>query len=167
MMIGDKSVAFICDRKQCENCSYPLCDRTFDINHAVNFAKYSEYYLEYRRPEEENLGIQANQYQSMALRTANQELSSDEMLLDGLMGLCGEAGEAIDILKKARFQGHELDQKHLAKELGDVAWYLAVASFAIDMSLDEIFRENIQKLKERYPDGFSIEKSVERKEGDI
>ena len=165
--MAENNVAYICDRKQCENCSFPLCDRTLDINHAVNFAKYDKYYLEYRRPDEENLGMQANQYQSMALRTANQELSSDEMLLDGLMGLCGEAGEAIDILKKARFQGHELDQKHLAKELGDIAWYLAVAAFAIDMSLDEIFRENIQKLKERYPDGFSIEKSVERKEGDI
>ena len=162
------NVAYICDRKQCENCSFPLCDdRTFDINHAVNFAKYAGYYHEYRRPDEEKLCMNANQYQTMALRTANQELSSDEMLLDGLMGLCGEAGEAIDILKKARFQGHELDRKHLAKELGDVAWYLAVAAFSIDMSLDEIFRENIRKLKERYPDGFSAEKSVDRKEGDI
>lgn len=165
--MAENNVAYICDRKQCEDCSFPLCDRTLDINHAVNFAKYDKYYLEYRRSDEERLCINANQYQSMALRTANQELSSDEMLLDGLMGLCGEAGEAIDILKKARFQGHELDRKHLAKELGDVAWYLAVAAFAIDMSLDEIFRENIRKLKERYPDGFSADSSVNRKEGDV
>ena len=165
--MAENNVAYICDRKQCEDCSFPLCDRTLDINHAVNFAKYDKYYLEYRRPDEERLCMNANQYQSMALRTANQELSSDEMLLDGLMGLCGEAGEAIDILKKARFQGHELDRSHLAKELGDVAWYLAVAAFAIDMSLDEIFQENIRKLKERYPNGFRAENSVNRKEGDV
>ena len=46
------------------------------------------------------------------------------ILENGLMGLCGEAGEAMDILKKFLFQGHELDMKHLAKEFGDVVWYL-------------------------------------------
>lgn len=165
--MAENNVAYICDRKQCEVCSYPLCDRTLDINHAVNFAKYDGYYLEYRRPDEEKLCMNANQYQSMALRTANNDLSENEMLLDGLTGLCGEAGEAIGIVNKHLFQGHELDRKHLAKELGDIAWYLAVAASALDMSLDEIFRENIRKLKERYPEGFKAENSVNRKEGDV
>lgn len=67
-----------------------------------------------------------NDYQQAALRTAPGDLPPEKLLLNGLMGLNGEAGEAIDILKKHLFQGHELDTAHMAKELGDVAWYLAV-----------------------------------------
>lgn len=51
-------------------------------------------------------------------------------------------------------QGHELDKEHLAKELGDVAWYLAEAATALDISLEDILQANIDKLKMRYPDGF-------------
>jgi len=76
-----------------------------------------------------------NDYQQAALRTAPSELSPDRLLLNGLMGLNGEAGEAIDILKKHLFQGHELDTAHMAKELGDVAWYLAVSAKAILFAL--------------------------------
>ncbi len=63
------------------------------------------------------------------------------------MGLCGESGEAIDIVKKCLAQGHELDKEHLKKELGDIAWYLAEAATALDSSLDEILQGNIDKLK--------------------
>ena len=83
------------------------------------------------------------------------------------MGLCGEAGEAIDILKKFLFQGHELDKKHLAKELGDVAWYLAVSADALGFYLEDIFQMNIDKLKARYPDGFDADRSINRAEDDI
>jgi len=83
-------------------------------------------------------------------------------LINGLMGLNGEAGEAIDILKKHLFQGHELDKDHLAEELGDVAWYLAVTADALGYSLEEILQMNIEKLQKRYPDGFDYERSVNR-----
>ena len=53
-----------------------------------------------------------NDYQQAALRTAPKDLPPDRLLLNGLMGLNGEAGEAIDILKKHLFQGHELDTAH-------------------------------------------------------
>ena len=66
-----------------------------------------------------------NEYQKLALRTANPAMSRQEMLINGVMGLCGESGEVIDIVKKHLAQGHELDREHLAQELGDVAWYLA------------------------------------------
>lgn len=111
--------------------------------------------------------LTANEYQMKALRLLNRKLSEDEILLDGLMGLNGEAGEAIDLLKKHLFQGHPLDEEHLAKELGDVAWYLAEAAYALGYSLETIFRMNLVKLVERYPKGFSEEKSLDRKEGDI
>ena len=83
------------------------------------------------------------------------------------MGLNGEAGEAIDILKKHLFQGHELDSEHMAKELGDVAWYLAVSANAIGYDLETVMQMNVEKLKARYPDGFDAEHSLHRNKGDI
>ena len=80
------------------------------------------------------------------------------------MGLCGESGEAIDIVKKHLAQGHALDREALIKELGDIAWYLAETATALDVSLDEIFVRNIEKLKKRYPQGFTTENSVNRTE---
>ena len=78
-----------------------------------------------------------NEYQTEALRTAAgmNHPNNDEILLNGVMGLCGESGECVDMIKKYRFQGHELDKAHLAKELGDVAWYLAVTAHAIGYDL--------------------------------
>lgn len=108
-----------------------------------------------------------NEYQNLAMRTVNPELNKRDMLINSVMGLCGESGEAIDIIKKWFAQGHELDREHLKKELGDIAWYLAEAATALDFSLDEVLSANIEKLKKRYPEGFETEKSVHRKQGDM
>ena len=110
-----------------------------------------------------------NEYQEACLRTepADAKVSKTCRLENGLMGLCGEAGEAMDILKKFLFQGHELDKKHLAKELGDVAWYLAVSADALGFYLEDIFQMNIDKLRDRYPDGFEVDRSINRADGDI
>lgn len=99
-----------------------------------------------------------NEYQSLAMRTLNHELDRKDVLINSVMGLCGESGEAIDIVKKWLAQGHELDKEHLAKELGDVAWYLAEAATALNIPLEEIFEANIEKLKKRYPEGFQAER---------
>lgn len=88
-------------------------------------------------------------------------------LLDGALGLAGESGEVADLVKKALFQGHKLDRDHVVKELGDIAWYLALASDAMGYDLDTIFQMNIYKIKSRYPGGFEYTKSINRKEGDI
>lgn len=108
-----------------------------------------------------------NEYHDCALRTANKMLTPLEQLENGLMGLNGEAGEAIDILKKHLFQGHSLDKEHIAKELGDVAWYLAVAADAIGLDLETVLQMNVNKLRGRYPAGFDAERSLNRKENDI
>ena len=79
------------------------------------------------------------------------------------MGLCGESGEAIDIVKKWFAHGHELDRDGLIKEIGDVAWYIAEIAHALGVSLEEVLVRNINKLKERYPEGFSTADSVNRK----
>ena len=75
--------------------------------------------------------------------------------------------EAIDIVKKWLAQGHELDKERLAKELGDIAWYLAEAATALDLSLEQILQANIDKLKKRYPDGFDTKRSIVRLKGDL
>ena len=108
--------------------------------------------------------MQANDYQKAALRTLNPELSQRDVLLNGVMGLGGEAGEAIDLVKKWYCHGHELDREALKKELGDVAWYLAETAYALDLSLEEVLEGNLEKLRRRYPEGFSTEASVHREE---
>lgn len=106
-----------------------------------------------------------NIYQEEAMRTANG--TNGDLLQNGVMGLCGESGECVDLVKKHLFQGHELDKEHLAKELGDVAWYLAVTAEAIGYDLNVILQMNVKKLRDRYPNGFDEECSKHRKKGDI
>lgn len=109
-----------------------------------------------------------NDYQEAALRTANREkLSDKELLTNGVLGLSGESGECADLVKKHLFQGHELDAEKLANELGDVAWYLALASYAIGYSLETVLQMNVDKLRKRYPDGFSADRSIHRENGDV
>lgn len=105
-----------------------------------------------------------NEYQKLAMVTLNPELSKKDVLINGVMGLCGESGEAIDIVKKWLAQGHELDKAHLAKELGDIAWYLAETATALDLNLEDVFQANINKLKKRYPEGFDALRSIHRED---
>ena len=103
-----------------------------------------------------------NEYQKLAMTTLNPALDKKDVLINGVMGLCGESGEAIDIVKKHLHQGHPLDKEKLAKELGDVAWYLAETAWALDISLEQILRGNLEKLKKRYPEGFDTNRSQNR-----
>ena len=104
-----------------------------------------------------------NEYQSLAMTTLNKELTNDQVLLNGVMGLCGESGEVIDLLKKHLSQGHPLNKEKMIEEVGDVAWYIAEIAYALGVDLETVLANNIKKLKERYPDGFSKEKSINRK----
>lgn len=111
--------------------------------------------------------MKVNEYQKMAMTTLNKELSKKDVLINSVMGLCGESGEAIDIVKKWLAQGHELDKTKLLNELGDIAWYLAEAATALDVSLEDILQANLEKLKKRYPKGFETNRSVTRLKGDL
>ena len=109
-----------------------------------------------------------NEYQTAALRTAQTDkLTARELLLNSALGLCGESGEVADLLKKYHFQGHNLDLNHVAKELGDIAWYLAVGAYSIGYDLEKILQMNVDKLKNRYPDGFSADRSLHRDKNDV
>ena len=106
--------------------------------------------------------MNVNEYQKLAMTTLNPALDKKDVLINSVMGLCGESGEAIDIVKKWLAQGHELNREQLIKELGDVAWYLAEAATALDVPLEDILQANIDKLKKRYPEGFEVKRSSAR-----
>jgi NTP pyrophosphatase (non-canonical NTP hydrolase) len=111
------------------------------------------------------MSIDFNKYQkdSSATSGAFQDLYSDQarLAIAGL-GLAGEAGEVVDYLKKVVGHGHKLDRDKLVKELGDVLWYVAEICSAINADMSDVAQQNIDKLKDRYPDGFSSERSINR-----
>ena len=94
-----------------------------------------------------------------------------ERLLTASVGMCAEAGEFTEIVKKIIFQGKPVNEEnmfHLKRELGDIMWYVAQACMGLDISLDEIMEMNVDKLKARYPGGeFDVHYSENRKEGDL
>lgn len=105
--------------------------------------------------------MKLNDYQELAKRTQPLDFPS-KLAANFSMGLCGETGETVDYIKKVIFHGHALDKEHLTKELGDILWYIANLSDVYGIKLEEIAEVNIEKLKSRYPEGFSIDKSVNR-----
>lgn len=95
-----------------------------------------------------------NEYQKLAMRTNDgmcdnrlHEKENIGELINGALGLTGEAGEVADIIKKHVFHGHDLDKDEIIKELGDVCWYVALLSYAIDVPLEDILQKNIDKLR--------------------
>ena len=106
--------------------------------------------------------MNVNEYQREAMTLLNPAIPQKDVLLNALMGLCGESGEAIDLMKKHLFQGHELDRDKMVKELGDVAWYLAEAATGLGVDLSEVLQRNLDKLHARYPQGFDAQRSQQR-----
>lgn len=124
--------------------------------------------------------MNGNEYQELAMRTNDNKngirlkafVNSDGFpsiepinsgeLICGALGLCGEAGEVCEHIKKAVFHGHEFNTEQISKELGDVMWYIALCCNALNISLSDIMQMNINKLKKRYPDGFSVQDSIKR-----
>ena len=103
-----------------------------------------------------------NEYQELAPRTSRNDLSKTEHILNGCLGLAGEAGECCDLMKKHQFQdGREIKEK-MIDELGDVLWYVSETATALGIWMDKIAEHNIEKLKNRYPEGFSAERSLNR-----
>lgn len=109
------------------------------------------------------------EYQELAYRTAGDQTELAKTitpaqleLVNWALGLTGEAGEVADYLKKCVFHGHPIEREKLVKELGDVCWYLAGLASALGVPLEEIASKNIDKLRRRYPEGFSSGHSINR-----
>lgn len=135
-----------------------LCAEICKYRHAVSRMTAAE-----RERDKEPQGLTMAQYQMAALRTAHNDQSSQELAIRAL-GLAGESGEVVELVKKYLGHGHDFDRAKLGKELGDVLWYVATLADACGLDLEDIARQNIEKLKQRYPDGFSSEASRNRTE---
>ena len=105
--------------------------------------------------------MELNEYQKLAERTINYRLRRDEVLRHSLFEMCAELGEIHSIYQKV-YQGHHIKVDDLKKEVGDLLWGIAEFCTVNEFTLEEIAEINIAKLKERYPDGFSPEKSLNR-----
>lgn len=135
--------------------------------------------------------MKANEYQKLAMRT-NDGKASDRLIgkmqeydmkfssehsdndcvdiggiFNACLGLSGEVGEFNDMIKKWVFHEKELDMEHAKKEMGDVLWYVAMMCESFGWNMDEIMQMNVDKLKARYPEGFSVDRSLHRVEGDV
>ena len=103
-----------------------------------------------------------NEYQRLAHKTQNPHLTAREIYAQCAMGLAGETGEVADLLKKYLFHGHFIDKEKVKRELGDVLWYVAELAGACGFTMTDVAGANIAKLMDRYPDGFSEERSRNR-----
>jgi NTP pyrophosphatase (non-canonical NTP hydrolase) len=108
--------------------------------------------------------MRLSEYQRQAFLTANKKMSDAEMLTNGVLGLAGEAGEVVDLVKKFMYQGHDLKKEKLVEELGDVLWYVGLISSSIGVDLGRVAELNVEKLRARYGEEFSAEKSINRED---
>lgn len=105
-------------------------------------------------------------YPTIVAKTSNHGSEAERFSNIGL-GLAGEVGEVVDIVKKHVYHGHDLDTTGLLLELGDVLYYLCWLCLEVGLDFSEICYANMEKLNARYPDGFSAERSQHREEGDV
>ena len=137
----------------CLNCPYAECKSKIRICNRLKKVKEGDYRMT------------LNEYAEQAQRTSNCTQYRTK-LINGAMGLCGEAGEVIDLIKKWVYQGHDLDRQRIAVELGDTIWYAAEIAKGLGIPLETICKMNIEKLEKRYPNGFDAERSRNREEND-
>lgn len=106
------------------------------------------------------------EYQGLAARTVNKELTNRDLREHALHGIAAECGEVHGLYQKV-YQGHEIDYDHVKKEVGDLLWFIAELCTAYAWSMEDIAKQNIEKLKARYPEGFSVDNSLHRAQGDV
>lgn len=113
-----------------------------------------------------------NEYVGLANRTLAPSVRADfkDTALNAVTGLASETGEIAEIFKKHFFHGHPLDEatiEHLKKEAGDLMWYFALLCYVMNWEASSVLALNIEKLKARYPQGFSTERSINRRPDDL
>lgn len=94
--------------------------------------------------------------ESVSFDKIKERLQDERMLrlLHSAMGLCTEAGEFMDALKKSIYYGKEIDLVNLFEEIGDLLWYVGIGLDEIGLPMEECFERNIAKLKKRYGNKF-------------
>ena len=107
-----------------------------------------------------------SEYQKLAARTINPEMSGYDKEHHALYGMVGEIGELHSLYQKM-YQGHETSEEHAKKELVDLLWFIAEYCTAMGWDMGDVAQMNIDKLRARYPEGFEADRSLHRAEGDI
>jgi len=103
-----------------------------------------------------------NEYRKQVKRTVNKELGRNDQLYNFLFGLTGEVGELVNYFKKIAYQGHEYMEDYAKEEIGDIFWYLINLCNILEFDVHDVLDGNIDKLKKRYPNGFSVNDSIYR-----
>jgi NTP pyrophosphatase (non-canonical NTP hydrolase) len=116
--------------------------------------------------------MNADEYQELAARTLiggpDFSITDEEIMIAwNALGLAGEAGEVADLVKKGIFHQHGLDRDRLRKEIGDVLWYAAALCSKLGFSLSDVMEANIEKLRARYPEGYSAQASKHRNQENV
>ena len=101
-------------------------------------------------------------YQTCSSRTLPEGLNRNDLLANLCLGLAGESGEFVDVMKKHLYHGHDLDVDAMKSEMGDILWYLSSLASSLDINLNEVAEMNVEKLSKRYPDGFDKARSQNR-----
>ena len=101
-------------------------------------------------------------FQEEALRSMRNDLPYEAICSNMCMGLAGETGETVDIFKKHIYQGKDLDICDVIEEIGDILWYIANLCNVNKITMKECMESNVEKLRKRYPNGFSIKDALER-----
>ena len=101
-------------------------------------------------------------FQEEALRCMRSDLPYELICSNMCMGLAGETGETVDIFKKHIYQGKDLDINDVIEEIGDILWYIANLCNVNKITMKECMESNVEKLRKRYPNGFSIKDALER-----
>ena len=101
-------------------------------------------------------------FQEEALRSMRNDLPYEAICSNMCMGLAGETGETVYIFKKHIYQGKDLDINDVIEEIGDILWYIANLCNVNKITMKECMESNVEKLRKRYPNGFSIKDALER-----
>ena len=106
--------------------------------------------------------MEIKEFQKNSIRTLNMDLTKEQLLSNMVMGIAGESGEVADVIKKHLYQGHDLDVAHLKEEIGDVMFYIVNLANVLELDMEEVLEDNINKLRKRYPQGFDANRSINR-----
>ena len=101
-------------------------------------------------------------FQTLSVRTMNKELTKEQQISNTVFGANGELGEVTDILKKYLYQGHRINKQHLAEEIGDTLFYIVNLCTLFNLDIEDILQGNVDKLRKRFPNGFEVDRSINR-----
>lgn len=137
------------------------------MNKNVDLNRYMEFVASVTSNQSNDLEFFINRLNELK----SQGVANIPLLMTAGIGLGSEGGEFQEIVKKVIFQGKPLDEDtkyHLFRELGDIAWYWINACRALGLDPNDVIKENVNKLINRYPAGqFDVHYSENRQDGDL